>query len=833
MKLKRPPQSIILAACLALGALQEGLHATLLTYTATPDATPSPTYTSVTVDGTSVGATKFGDLNYARFAFTGTATLAVSTGTLPITSYSISPQSYGVAASVTGSNTLNFTLSQPKKLIISVTSGTAALEKLLILTDPPEITPPQLTDPDVDNVQSVLPSGWATNQDTVATSEINAAIAVSASNGHILYFPSGKYRAGQITIPSNARLYFESGALLKAITGTTGSTSYPFPTSTSKDSSFLYLGGVAGANSIQISGRGIIDGNGYQIRSQPGDAGNSDTIHNIKLMRADTVTNLNIQDIFFRDSARWTLHILKSGTVSLKNIKVVNDLSGSSGSAVVTNTDAVDADASNFVTVENSILYTYDDAFSPKVSGQLTRLATCHDLVFKNNVLRSQGCAMRIGSETVKDIYNVVLDNNDIYNADRFLGLELGAGAGIAIHDIVATNNRVEAIGGGSTDAFFFNRIDVYPNKYNYSGTNVPSNYPGTINNNTVNGLYALDTATHSDIRGQQETISGTDTRFEMTNFYVKNMYISGTLGVTFSGTGSSTATPQNPVPFYFKDYHYTSGGQTAYTPLAAAFSNVVVTAPGADGSPTVEVAATDDWASETGDNGTFTISRLGAIENPLVVNFTLTGSAINGTDYTTVATSATIPAGASQTSVTIIPLPDALTTEGNESVILTLGTGTAYAVSSTFSSGTLTIADGPAPPPTETVNLAIQDGSAHETVGAPGSPTNDPGKYKFTRSSSGTTPLSVNFTVSGSATRGTDYTLNIVTVSGTTPVTGNTVTMPTGTNALTVELDGIYDGVAEGGGTGNESAIMTLSAGSGYTSGTSTSGTVIIHDTP
>jgi polygalacturonase len=814
-----------------LFGLPAAATAEILPYADLPDRVPSSAF-NLQASGTSIAVDKFGDLSYARFAFTGTADLVVSTGTTTISAHSISPLSQALTGTA-GGNTLSFSLSRPSKLIVSITSGTSSLEKLLIFADGPEIGAPQIGDPGVDDVTAALPAGWQTNPNL--TSHLQAAINVSAASGHILYFPNGKYSSDQLKFPSNSRIHLASGALLKAITGTTGSPAYPhhpYATGTqkSRDSTFLYIGGNTPASQVTFSGRGVLDGNGFAIRSLPGDQGNSDTIHNIKLLRADQVTGLTIKDLYLRDSARWTIHLLKSDTVTLSNVKVMNDLRNHT----VTNTDGCDIDACQEVTVENSFFYTYDDGFSAKTSGQIGRLAQCHNVMLKNNVIRSTGVALRIGGETVKDIYDIWLNNTDVFLADRFLGLEVQAGAATSVRNVVATNNRVEAIGGGSKRAFFFHQIDVYPNKYNYTGTKAPSNSPGTIDNNTVNGLYASGTAKFSEIRGQQETVNGVDTRFGITNFQVKNMYLSGTVGAVFSGSGGTVATGSNPVPFYFRDLHPSvSGSSVTYAPLPAAFANVIVSAPGTDGPPTVEVATVDDWAKEGADTGTFLISRLGALANPLVVNFSLAGSAVNGSDYETLVTSATIPAGKSQTAVTVRPSSDGLVTEGNETVILSLSSGSNYVVSPKFSSGTLTIADAPAPGPAETVTLTHQDASASETVGAPGSPANNPGKFRFTRSGAGTAPLTVHFTMGGSATRGTDYALAIYTSGTPSPVPGNTATIPAGATSLTIQLDANYDGIAEGGASANEKAIMTLAPGAGYSAGLTTSGTVVIHDYP
>src|SRR5437764_13212418 len=86
---------------------------------------------------------------------------------------------------------------------------------------------------------------------------------------------------------------------------------------------------------------------------------------------------------------------------------------------------------------------------------------------------------------------------------------------------------------------------------------------------------------------------------------------------------------------------------------------------------PTGTVAATASIAAEQNlDPGVFTISRTGDTSKSLTVNFTLTGTATNGTDYDSLSLSATIPAGQVSTFVTVKPKDDAIV-DPNETVIL------------------------------------------------------------------------------------------------------------------------------------------------------------------
>jgi hypothetical protein len=98
---------------------------------------------------------------------------------------------------------------------------------------------------------------------------------------------------------------------------------------------------------------------------------------------------------------------------------------------------------------------------------------------------------------------------------------------------------------------------------------------------------------------------------------------------------------------------------------------------------PTVTIAATDNLAVEGGfDNGLFTITRTNIRALPETINYTISGTAKNGVDYTKLTGTAVIPPNSASVGVVVTALTDTLK-EGTESVILTLGSGPLYTVGS------------------------------------------------------------------------------------------------------------------------------------------------------
>jgi hypothetical protein len=239
--------------------------------------------------------------------------------------------------------------------------------------------------------------------------------------------------------------------------------------------------------------------------------------------------------------------------------------------------------------------------------------------------------------------------------------------------------------------------------------------------------------------------------------------------------------------------------------PTEDAFYSLAVTSPVVQ-TTTVGIAATDASAAFTGTNtGTFTITRSGSTTAALTVGYTITGTAVNGTDYNTIAASVTIPAGKSSATVTITPKDG---TKPTKTVILTLKTSSGYAINASQKNATVTIT-GTQP----TVSLTALDPDASETPIAPTST----GLFAITRTGSTTAALTLTLTLSGTATYAQDFTF---TVNGASSSSFNattkklTLTIPAGKSAVTILVAPINDTVKES----TETVIFTLATGTGFT---------------
>jgi hypothetical protein len=111
--------------------------------------------------------------------------------------------------------------------------------------------------------------------------------------------------------------------------------------------------------------------------------------------------------------------------------------------------------------------------------------------------------------------------------------------------------------------------------------------------------------------------------------------------------------------------------------------------------SPALTISATGPDAYKFGAlPGSFAITRLGGTNLDLTVNYVVGGTASNGVNYNSITSSVVIPADATSSTITIVPLADNLV-DGDVTVVLTLSASTTYNLG-TPASATVTIHDTP-----------------------------------------------------------------------------------------------------------------------------------------
>ncbi|MSR65360.1 MAG: hypothetical protein EXS18_06225 [Verrucomicrobiae bacterium] len=217
---------------------------------------------------------------------------------------------------------------------------------------------------------------------------------------------------------------------------------------------------------------------------------------------------------------------------------------------------------------------------------------------------------------------------------------------------------------------------------------------------------------------------------------------------------------------------------------------------------PTITMAANDAAASEPGGNtGKFTVTLTVPTNYPLIVNYTVGGTAAPGIDYSNLTGSVTISVGKTNATVTVYPIDDAIL-ECPETVIATLSASANYLISSP-SNATVTITDNELP----TVTIVASDPNASE-LGP------NTGTFTLTRTGCTNAALAVTLSFGGTATMTNDYT-----------AISKTKTIPAGQTTVTIIVTPVADAAVEG----SETVIATIAASTKYVIGSPSNATVTI----
>lgn len=210
-----------------------------------------------------------------------------------------------------------------------------------------------------------------------------------------------------------------------------------------------------------------------------------------------------------------------------------------------------------------------------------------------------------------------------------------------------------------------------------------------------------------------------------------------------------------------------------------------------------------------------FTVTRTGDTTTNLIVNLYLSGTATLGSDYTLSpgqagANTIDIPPGATQMQISFQTINDAIV-EGPETVSLTVLEDTNY-VNSSLSEAIITILDddvAPLPKVTVAARTSSGDNTAIES---------DPngGVFTFTRTGGTQSDLTVNYSVSGTATPGIDYQALL-----------GVVIIPAGSSSANVPFRIIDDMLVES----NETVNVTVSLNAAYTASANVSTITIVDD--
>ena len=294
--------------------------------------------------------------------------------------------------------------------------------------------------------------------------DVSAGLMEALKYEREVVLPSGIYSTGPLEIPSGARLVLEKGAVLRFI-----------PDFSLYQPVFTRWEGVKcwamhpcvfieNANDVVITGEGTIDGSGKawwdiamdrrrrkitspemeiekkfaalnpDYRNQPGGGGGRD--HQFlrpPLIQVKNSEDVTIEGITITQSPFWTVHLLFSENVTVRNVNIKNPYDAP-------NTDGIDIESSSNVRILDSIVDVGDDGIALKSGSGPDGIK---DNIPTKNVL-IKGCTVKaahggtvIGSETAAEISGLIAEDCLLDGTDRGIRIKSRRTRGGIIRDVV------------------------------------------------------------------------------------------------------------------------------------------------------------------------------------------------------------------------------------------------------------------------------------------------------------------------------------------------------------------------------------------------------------
>ena len=280
--------------------------------------------------------------------------------------------------------------------------------------------------------------GIASNGIKLNTTSIQKAIDfIHEEGGGRLIFHVGRYLTGSIYLKSNVTLHLKEGAVLM---GSLNPFDYDKPTS------WMALIYAFDQENIAITGKGMIDGQGYQVaqnivsfihkgiikdrwfsNDRPSEVTRPQNIY-IK-----DCNNITIQGIHVNNPACWNQQYAQCKNLLIENITV--------DSKNYWNNDGVDIVDCDSVIIRNSYFDTSDDAICLK--SHQPRFV-CQNVLIYNNTIRSSASAIKFGTASKGGFKNIKIIKNRVYDTYRsaitFGAVDGGGVENVEVDSLTALN---------------------------------------------------------------------------------------------------------------------------------------------------------------------------------------------------------------------------------------------------------------------------------------------------------------------------------------------------------------------------------------------------------
>lgn len=256
--------------------------------------------------------------------------------------------------------------------------------------------------------------GIESNGTTLNTRSIQAAIDyIHENGGGTLVFYVGRYLTGTIYLKSNVTIQLEEGAIL------VGSVN---PFDYDKQTNWTSLIFAFDQDNIGITGKGVIDGRGYQVANNILSLVHKGVIKDPSDLKYDRpregirpqniyfkgCRNVHIEGITLKDPASWNQQYDQCKNILIENITV--------DSKSYWNNDGVDIVDCDSVIVRNSYFDAADDGICLKSH---SAEHVCQNVFIHNNTVRTSANGIKFGTASNGGFRNIQIINNTVFDTYR------------------------------------------------------------------------------------------------------------------------------------------------------------------------------------------------------------------------------------------------------------------------------------------------------------------------------------------------------------------------------------------------------------------------------
>ena len=259
----------------------------------------------------------------------------------------------------------------------------------------------------------------------------------NAGGGRVLFPAPGTYLSGPFNLKSNIDFHLPGNVLLLAHPDEKKYTKSAFRTNPGEGT--IWIGGENIEN-LTLSGTGEINGNGISFMGAELEDSYVLKPFNIVDPRPHVLTivggkNIRIRDLKIGNSAYWTVHLIGCDDVVISGITLLNSLK-------VRNSDGIDLDHSKNVRISDCYIESGDDCICLKNRREYEEFGVCENIVVSNCTMTSRSCAIKIGSENMDTIRQVLFNNCIIKKSNRGVGIQ-NRDEGV-VTDVIFSNMIIE-----------------------------------------------------------------------------------------------------------------------------------------------------------------------------------------------------------------------------------------------------------------------------------------------------------------------------------------------------------------------------------------------------